>query len=99
MARPTDEVKNHIIKCRIGDDLYDRIKDRNVSELIREALEKNFNNKRYNSDTQRALDDIATIVESNGGTFDDFIKDLDERLFWGEIEIEDGVICPRRLER
>lgn len=88
MARPTDEVKNHIIKCRVGDELYDRIKGCNVSEVIREALER----KRYDIDTQRALDDIASIVESNGGTFDDFIKDLDERLFWGEIEIEDGVL-------
>jgi len=88
MARPTDEVKNHIIKCRVGDDLYDRIKDSNVSEVIREALER----KRYDTDTQRALDDIASIVEANGGTFDNFIKTLDEQLIWGEVEIENGVL-------
>ena len=88
MARPTDEVKNHIIKCRVGDELYDRIKGCNVSEVIREALER----KRYDSDTQKALDDIASIVEANGGTFDNFIKTLDEQLIWGEVEIENGIL-------
>lgn len=42
MARPTDEVKNHILKCRIGDDLYERLKGKNTSEVVREALEKYF---------------------------------------------------------
>lgn len=39
MARPTNEVKSHIVKARIGDDLYDKLNGENVSEIIREALE------------------------------------------------------------
>ena len=39
MSRPTEEVKNHIVKCRIGDRLYDRISGENISEVMRNALE------------------------------------------------------------
>lgn len=38
MARPTDEVKNHIVKCRIGDELYSKLTG-NVSDILRNALE------------------------------------------------------------
>lgn len=39
MARPTDEVKNHIVKCRIGDELYGKLKGDNISDILRNALE------------------------------------------------------------
>lgn len=38
MGRPTDEVKSHTVKCRIGDSLYEKIQG-NISEIMREALE------------------------------------------------------------
>ena len=45
MGRPTDEVKNHIVKCRIGDTLYERIKGDNLSDAIRTALESYVTHK------------------------------------------------------
>lgn len=41
MSRPTDEKKDRTIKIRIGEDLYQRIKGGNMSEIIRNALTKN----------------------------------------------------------
>lgn len=77
MGRPTDEVKSHIVKCRIGDTLYDRIKGDNMSEVIRNALDtfvtqKNNNVPRNESNVPQNIDDS---VAQN-----DNVKQLQERI-------------------
>lgn len=42
MSRPTENRKDKTIKVRISEDLYDRLKDKNMSEIVRNALEDSF---------------------------------------------------------
>lgn len=81
MGRPTDEVKSHIVKCRIGDMLYDKIKGENMSETIRNALDSfvshNGNVPRNNvsqneSNVPQNIDD--SVVQN------DNVKQLQERI-------------------
>ena len=58
MSRPTEEVKNHIVKCRIGDRLYDRISGENISEVMRNALESYVTHN--NSVTHKSQDNSVT---------------------------------------
>lgn len=39
MGRPTEEKKDKVIKIRISEDLYERLKGQNMSETIRRALD------------------------------------------------------------
>lgn len=78
MGRPTDEVKSHIVKCRIGDTLYDRIKGDNMSEVIRNALDtfvtqKNNYVPRNENNVPQNIDDSVTQNEQ-------FVKQLQERI-------------------
>lgn len=38
------------------------------------------------------MDDIEQMVRVSGGTLDDFLQDLDMKIGWGELELQDGVI-------
>ena len=82
MARPTDEVKNHIVKCRIGDELYGKLKGDNISDILRNALESyvahnnNFVPQEKNNVTQNK------VVSANVGLLSDLPFDV-------EIELKD----------
>lgn len=75
MGRPTDEVKSHIVKCRIGDTLYDRIKGDNMSEVIRNALDGFVTHNNYvpqkESNVPQNIDDSVT---------QNVVKQLQERI-------------------
>ena len=69
MARPTDEVKNHIVKCRIGDELYSKLTG-NVSDILRNALESyvTHNNgfvPRENGNVTQNNDYVTQIMKEN----------------------------------
>lgn len=69
MARPTDEVKNHIVKCRIGDELYSKLTG-NVSDILRNALESyvTHNNSfvpQENSNVPQNNDYVTQLLKEN----------------------------------
>ena len=104
MARPTDEIKNHVVKCRIGDDLYSKING-NVSDVIRNALEsfvtQNENNDRgfvtqndlglSDADIE-SLKDIQVMCAFFDVELSDFIQSLQEKMNEGDISVERGQI-------
>lgn len=77
MGRPTDEVKSHIVKCRIGDTLYDRIKGNNMSEVIRNALDT-FVTQKSNYVPQNESNVPQNIDDSVAQN--DNVKQLQERI-------------------
>lgn len=82
MARPTDEVKNHIVKCRIGDELYGKLKGDNISDILRNALESYVTHN--NSFVPQEKDNVTQnkVVSANVGLLSDLPFDV-------EIELKD----------
>lgn len=67
MGRPTDEVKSHIVKCRIGEELYGKIKGENISEVVRTALEDYVTQKKSGSVPQNKKND-SSVPQKDIGT-------------------------------
>ena len=53
----------------------------------------------YTEETQKYLDDIEGMVKASGGTFDEFVSDLDFKLTWEQLLLENGKIKQGELDR
>lgn len=79
MGRPTDEVKSHIVKCRIGDMLYDKIKGENMSETIRNALDS-FVSHNSNVPRNNVPQNESNVPQNIDDSVAQNVKQLQERI-------------------
>lgn len=93
MGRPTDEVKSHTVKCRIGDSLYEKIQG-NVSEIMREALES-YVAQKDNSVAQNVGQNNSNVAQKESNVTQNRIEELENEIINLRFQLSDD---PNRKE-
>ena len=98
MSRPTENRKDKTIKVRISEEMYERMRGKNMSEIIRNGLEKGFVPTKLSKEDSfvptKYPYDIDKLIES----LERLVDTGDLVIFGSEVVMNTGFNVPDELK-